>query len=200
MKNVNINVETAKTSELLAFYNQHAEKQVSKFTNLETARRRVTALIDSLAELNAAQDVAEQAAAAKTAAKAAKGAKKLVVTVEHQKSIKADPEPKPAKKSAKQELQEADAGELIVAAAPRSNSAGIAASWLDPDVRAARLYRQGVIVSKDGKPVGEYVSTHAAFAALGLPISKVIRFRMKLKAAGGLSFTFGSRTFDFTIL
>jgi hypothetical protein len=40
------NFDGVKTSELLEFYNANSEKQVAKFTNLETAQRRVQALIE----------------------------------------------------------------------------------------------------------------------------------------------------------
>jgi len=57
-------------------------------------------------------------------------------------------------------------------------SAAIAASWQDPKVRAARAERRPVKVG------GEvYKSVPAAFVALGLPLSNVVRFRMGLKAS-----------------
>lgn len=43
-----INVQEAKTAELIDFYNAHAEKPVKKFTNRAAAERRVQELIDSM--------------------------------------------------------------------------------------------------------------------------------------------------------
>ena len=40
-----INVNTAKTAELVAFYNKHASKPVTKFADRKTAERRVAALL-----------------------------------------------------------------------------------------------------------------------------------------------------------
>lgn len=43
-----INVQTAKTAELVAFYNKHASKPVSKFADRKTAERRVAALLGTI--------------------------------------------------------------------------------------------------------------------------------------------------------
>ncbi len=206
---MNINIETAKTAELLAFYNAHADKPVNKFTNLETARRRVTALIEALEVSDRAHEAARAAKSATKAAKASeKNATKLADAVDKTVAIKAHAaeqakaEPKTEKNTKAKpgyEVQHDNDGDKIVAATRRSNAAGIAASWLDNDIREARLYRQGVVVMI-GKNAQEYNSTHAAFAALGLPMSKVIRFRMKLKEAKKLTFTHAGKNFEFSIL
>lgn len=206
---MNINIDTAKTAELLAFYNAHADKPVNKFTNLETARRRVTALIEALEVSSKAHEAAQAAKTATKAAKVAeKNASKLADAVDKTVGAKlpAETAPKPVASTEKAtkakpgyEVQHGSDGDKIVATARRSNAAGIAASWLDTDVREARLYRQGVIVMI-GKSAQEFNSTHAAFAALGLPMSKVIRFRMKLKEAKKLAFTHAGKTFEFSIL
>lgn len=46
---VSIDVKTAKTSELVAFYNEHAEKPVKKFATRAKAEERVAALLANLA-------------------------------------------------------------------------------------------------------------------------------------------------------
>lgn len=196
-----INVSTAKTSDLLAFYNANADKPVNKFTNLETARRRVTALIEALEVSSKAHDAAKAAtAAAKLAKSAAKDATKLADAVDKTVAVKTPsavvdaPTPAPVKQE-EAPKPKADASPQ----ARRSNAAGIAASWNDPEVREARLYRQGVVVTV-GKRSQEFTSTHAAFDALGLPTSKVIRFRMKLKEAKKLTFTHAGKDFEFSIL
>jgi len=43
-----LNVENATTKELVAYYNEHAEKPVKKFADRKTAERRVNELIASM--------------------------------------------------------------------------------------------------------------------------------------------------------
>lgn len=69
------------------------------------------------------------------------------------------------------------------AAARSAQAEGVAKSWHDPAVRAARAQRNGVEVNGV-----EYKSTAAAFRALRLPFNKHVAFRGKLKAAGALEF------------
>lgn len=204
-----INVDTAKTSELLAFYNAHSDKPVSKFTNLETARRRVTALIESISISQQAHDAAEAAkAAAKQAKQTAKDTTALAKAVDSTLPAVAPKAAAPAKKQAAKPVKASDAvtktdpaktlAEAVVATR-RSNSAGIAASWNDAEVREARLYRQGVVVVVNGK-AQDFNSTKSAFEALGLPVSKHIRFRMKLKEANKLTFKHAGKDYEFSIL
>jgi hypothetical protein len=61
-------------------------------------------------------------------------------------------------------------------------SAGVAASWTKPEVRAARRQRSAVEV--DGTI---YPSVYKAFLALDLPVSVHIPFRGELKAKGEMS-------------
>ncbi len=67
--------------------------------------------------------------------------------------------------------------------APAGRAASAAASWSDPDVRAARTTRNGCRVGRQ-----EYPSVRAAFEALGLPLAKHIRFRAELKRKGKATF------------
>jgi hypothetical protein len=72
----------------------------------------------------------------------------------------------------------------LVSARPLgARSAGVAKSWTDASVKAARLTKHGVIVKAGGKTT-EHKSAAAAFRAYGLPMSKCIAFRGKLKASG----------------
>lgn len=68
------------------------------------------------------------------------------------------------------------------ARARASNSAGVAASWLNADVRARRLIKDGVRVEGSDGFVGEFKSTKEAFITLRLPVEKHIKFRLNLKA------------------
>lgn len=70
------------------------------------------------------------------------------------------------------------------ATATVSRSESIAASWKRPEVARKRRQRSTVFVSNlDGSEVGEYTSVRKAFAALDLPDSVHIRYRMDIKAA-----------------
>lgn len=80
-----------------------------------------------------------------------------------------------------------------------SNSDGISASWRDESIKKARTTRNKVQVEwKGGKEV--YRSAGAAFAALGLPDAKCIRFRLKLKASGSETFEHNGEKFHFTLV
>jgi hypothetical protein len=86
-----------------------------------------------------------------------------------------------------------------------SNSDGVAASWVDSDIRAARLTRDGVEVNLDGNSVGIFKSTREAFRALRLPDNKHIRFRLKLKESHrdqgeGATFEHNGKKYVFTIV
>ncbi len=81
-------------------------------------------------------------------------------------------------------------------------------SWDDPRVSEARLTRHRVFVTthqgmeptpETAVESGEYRSTQAAFDALGLPGSKAVRFRMRLKENGKLAFQFGDKTYAFEL-
>lgn len=80
-----------------------------------------------------------------------------------------------------------------------SNAAGVAASWADPAVHAARLTRDGVTVKVDGK-VTTHKSTRDAFRFYRLMDSKHIRFRGILKAAKTAVYTEGKKEYEFSIV
>lgn len=74
-----------------------------------------------------------------------------------------------------------------VASAERS--AKISQSWTNAQTAAARKERHGVTVSGKGiKGTQSFDSVRKAFLALGLPMSKHIKFRGDLKKAGTLDF------------
>jgi len=75
----------------------------------------------------------------------------------------------------------------------RSNA--IAKSWQDPITAARRAERNGVKVAGE-----EYRSVRAAFLTLGLPDTKHIAFRAKLKAAGKATFEHEGNKFNFSIV
>ncbi len=143
-----INVKTATTAELVAFYNANAFQPVKKFTDRATAERRVTALLD-------AADSVDNSVLAMVG----------LPTVEKRQ---------PAVKRA---------------AASATRSAGIAASWKNPQVAAARAERTGTIEVRQGnKLIGSYRSVAHAFNSLGMSLKGHVPFRMMLKLEGQLSY------------
>jgi hypothetical protein len=79
------------------------------------------------------------------------------------------------------QVQQASASAAAEAGAAIANarSTAIAASWSNPEVRAARAQRHACVVGKV-----TYKSVPEAFRELGLPTSKMIRFRGELVANG----------------
>lgn len=98
------------------------------------------------------------------------------------------------------DTEEAKAARKARANARASNSVGVALSWRNPEVRAARLVRDGVTVtsSDDGLPV-TYKSVAEAFRALRLPFEKHIKFRLALKASRLETIKAGEVTYTFTM-
>ena len=68
-------------------------------------------------------------------------------------------------------------------------------SWQDAATRAARSARHRVTVNGV-----EYRSVPAAFVALGIPTSSMIKFRVQLKAEGSLELEFGEAVYHFEIV
>jgi hypothetical protein len=81
----------------------------------------------------------------------------------------------------------------------RTNSEGVAASWLDKEVRAARLIRDGVAVTYGGSR-SEYRSTAEAFRSLRLDFSRHIKFRLGLKASRKEVYSFEGVDYLFEII
>lgn len=69
----------------------------------------------------------------------------------------------------------------------------IAATWENDQIAAARSARDNVAV--DGH--GTFRSVAAAFKALGLPMSKHIKFRIEVKSNGTGTFKYGTGTFKY---
>ena len=166
-------VANAKTAELVAFYNAHAVKQVSKFADRKTAEKRVLTLIADMTAQGQfcphCNDIANPdrgGAGITYAGQDGTAAGQRMLCHHCGTEFKSDGTAYNAPKES------------------THRSAAIAASWADKDVAARRAERHSVVV--EGK--GEFKSVREAFVRLGLPISKHIRFRMALKAAGALEF------------
>lgn len=196
-------VIATKTADLVAFYNANSgSKPIKKFADRRTAETRVIALIESLNALDDpsnespipdAKPREEMSSDVKTH-KARAVVKKSEPTQEELDAM-TDEEYEAFVKSGLND----SANCVVQNGTPshrRSNSEGIAKSWDNKEVAQKRLTRNGVMV----EGVGEFKSVRVAFAALGLPDSKHIRFRMKLKEAGRLNFEFGNKSFTFQII
>lgn len=208
-------LEVAQMSSLVEFYNSRSAKPVKKFADRQTAVKRCALLL----EVGDAIDSANQAGGAEQAdllveeasAKPAVHKPRPVRAVKHS----ADSEEESAEDSAKlddmsdEEFEANMRAELSAkpveekpSAKPtgrRSNSQGIAASWLNNDVANRRLTRDGVVVQIEGVTT-EHKSVRAAFAYYRLPDSKHIRFRGKLKDDGIAIFLWEGKEYQFTIV
>lgn len=205
-----IDVANASTSALVAFYNAHAAKPVSKFADRKTAERRVAALsADLVAQYNARAGAAHAAGTSKAAAKTDRANAKAMaaekaalfarrlhdghcpfcgatedITAGHGDDAgNITHEHLYFCHSCGTEYDSTTGRKVTPAKASETRSTAIAASWNDPTVAAARAERSHVLV----KGV-EYRSVLQAFQQLGLPVQKHIAFRGQLKAAGKLAF------------
>lgn len=196
-------VIATKTADLVAFYNANSgSKPIKKFADRRTAETRVIALIESLNALDEPSNESpipdakprEEVSSNVKTHKARAVVKKAEPTQEELDAM-TDEEYEAFVKSGLN-----DSADCVVQNGTpshrRSNSEGIAKSWDNKEVAQKRLTRNGVMV----EGVGEFKSVRVAFAALGLPDSKHIRFRMKLKEAGRLNFEFGNKSYTFQII
>lgn len=196
-------VIATKTADLVAFYNANSgSKPIKKFADRRTAETRVIALIESLNALDEPSNESpipdakshEEVSSDVKTHKARAVVKKAEPTQEELDAM-TDEEYEAFVKSGLND----SANCVVQNGTPshrRSNSEGIAKSWNNKEVAQKRLTRNGVMV----EGVGEFKSVRVAFAALGLPDSKHIRFRMKLKEAGRLNFEFGNKSYTFQII
>lgn len=196
-------VIATKTADLVAFYNANSgSKPIKKFADRRTAETRVIALIESLNALDEPSNESpipdakprEEVSSNVKTHKARAVVKKSEPTQEELDAM-TDEEYEAFVKSGLND----SANCVVQNGTPshrRSNSEGIAKSWDNKEVAQKRLTRNGVMV----EGVGEFKSVRVAFAALGLPDSKHIRFRMKLKEAGRLNFEFGNKSYTFQII
>lgn len=178
-----IDIQNSTTAALLAFYNEHTEKKVARFADRKTAERRVQALIDSMPK--------EEVKGAKTHAK-------LVAATAFNAcpSCGATVDQTGGRVNGKGEVVKEHLRTCHVCGTEYDGTTGrvlrkvgqtlsksIKESWARPEIAAKRAERNHVLANGT-----EYNSVNAAFVALGLPVQKVIKFRMQLKAAGTLNF------------
>ena len=182
-------VENAEMPELLAFYNANVpeNKMLKKFSNRADAVKKVLTLLAALSSMvgepeSSTKDDAvvkaksEGVKVHKTRKSTAKKAAKKEEVIDDENMTDEEWEAR-----LRQDLENAGK-ENKEPATPKNKAASsnISRSWNDGEVKAARLTRNGVTVTVNGKCT-EHKSTKAAFEAYSLPLSKHIRFRLRLK-------------------
>ena len=158
-----------------------SEKPVKRFATLEAARKRMTKMIenDPKLEMGIAAFLEVELGQA-PAAPVETPAPKEVAPVKAKRSRRA-PKSIEEEEAALEESESEDDAPSDNLDSHARRSLAIAKSWNNPETAAKRSERSKVLV--DGVL---YKSVREAFEALGLPMSKRIRFRMELKAAKSL--------------
>ena len=199
-----MNVSTATAAELVAFYNAHSDKPVARFSDRKTAERRVAALLAALPAEQPALPAEQPALPAEQPALPDAGYVRGTCpicgateditcgrVVELRGLQHVVDEHHAVCHGCGHEFNY-DTGVVIRPRKPavsgKDRSAAIAASWKDAAVAERRAQRHAVRVTDPRGGSGEYPSVRTAFLMLALPLSKHIRFRGQLKAAGSAEF------------
>jgi len=216
-------ITEAKMSDLVSFYNAHTVrlidgKKVNKFADRKTAEKRVHNLVESLASyfektnpdsvppegfIFVGELTTDEGEPVKIEAVNATP----VTTLQKDEGADEEQEEDEAEENhvnsfgsmsatLSDEKHEPKPSTVVIGRA--SNSEGVRLSWLNPVVKAERLTRDSVVVTVDGVE-SSFKSTREAFRELRLPISKHIRFRLKLKAARTATFESGGKAYHFEI-
>jgi hypothetical protein len=185
-----INVSTAKTSELVAFYNAHAAKPVNKFADRKTAERRVTELLATIqpakpAKVTKVDWCQPWVDGSPVCPKCGGHVDVTCGTVVESHGRQHVTNEHIALHHSCGHSWNIETGRAVRSAAANSDrSAAIAASWKNKDVAARRATRHAVRVTDPSNGQGNYKSVREAFLVLALPIGRHIKFRGALKAAG----------------
>lgn len=198
-------IASVATKDLVAFYNANASKTVSKFADRKTAEARVMALVETLEapalelETDVATEVPSDIVIHKTRAS-------RTVDDEASNLLNSNtPEDEVTAEEALRELALMKEAAQKKASTPskasgRTLSQAIADSWKLEGVTEARMTRHGVEVTVDGESHGDFKSVAAAFTALGLPMTKHIRFRMLVKKEGRAIFQHDDVNYTFSLI
>lgn len=196
-----MNLTTATTAELIAFYNAHAAKPVKRFSDRKTAERRCAEFVSAPEQQNFVKIAAQEIAAAARRAMAADNAHELRcpecgdtdnLTTGEVKLLRG------MQHVVNEHIADCHmcghewdtlTGKAVrkVAASPE-RSAAIAASWQDKKVAKARAARHAVEVVGPNRKSQQHRSVKEAFMVLALPLGQHIKFRGQLKAHGEASF------------
>lgn len=194
-------VQAATTKELVAFYNAHnVDATISKFSDRKTGERRVMAIIVALEAAEQSGEVVDAPVLAPAEVHKTRASRVVNPEPELDTGFVSDtPEDEVTEEEALAELalmKAAAAKGPAVAKSGLTLGQAIAASWTDPEIAAKRMTRHHITVTVNGKSA-DYKSVAAAFGALGLPMSKHIRFRMKVKSEGAAIFEFNNQSYHF---
>lgn len=176
-----IDVKNATTKELVEFYNEHAERQITKFASREIAERRVQVLQEQLDE--ATMDDAMDEADELVSLYGTNVCPHCGVGLDNGVLCNGDEDGSGTGRRIhlNHEFECMACGEefgkpILRRTKSGSHSEAIKQSWKDERTKEKRAQRSAVKV--DGEV---YPSVRKAFLALGLPIKEHVRFRMKLK-------------------
>jgi hypothetical protein len=206
-------IEASETKDLVIYFNKNSTKTIKKFTDRATAVRRCVDLMMERGEWveGATEEAAEVEAddLPEVRTEAQKEADKKSVWPFPVGGVKSEVEKTSGDEEGlvlengvftnKPEAKEKTKPIIKKSSSHASNSAGIAASWADSSVAAARLQRDSVSVTVKGV-VSSHKSTRSAFRHFRLMDSKHIRFRGILKAAGSATYTENGVDYLFAIL
>jgi len=185
-------IELLSMSDLLAYFNFYIRPEsakVKRFADKATAIKRVTKLFLEMEEAREIEEAYPSDEAFEKAMRLELAKDKAIESAKPKKE-------KTEREKAPRLLARIEAGENIRLS---SNSEGIAKSWDIDSVKEARLTRNGVGVEVSGER-SEYKSLRVAFAELGLPDAKHIKFRGELKKEGAKTFEYEGKAYNFVIL
>jgi len=200
-------------ADLKAFFNANCSVEVKKFATRAKMEERVLALATELqadGKGGAVESTSTAVAVVKTdsAEQNADAGEESDDAGEQEET----PEEEAARLAAEAHADanpEAQAAKRRDAEARSAQSAGVARSWLDADVRRTRLTRHGVSVAikgdeeTDGEDteMGTYRSVAEAFRVIGLPFDKHIKFRLALKTSAQKVATFAhdGKQYEFSL-
>jgi len=198
-----INVEDATDKELWSFYNAHnVDAPLSSVKNRANLELIVKAIIFKLKAEADATDSAAFPAPSSAIKHHTRKSRDVVAGRTVNQPVIDDEDISEA--DALAELAQMRAGKAyststVGRTTAMTSSKAIAESWNDPAVAQARMLRQGVTVTVNGK-TASFTSTHAAFVVLLLPTSKCIAFRQKLKLHGRVLFTHAGQDYEFELV
>lgn len=222
-----IPIKEAKLSDLLAFYNTHTVRLLDgkprkSFKNREAAERDVYRLVESLASYfgDKSPTVPPEGMIFLGPLEDEDGEKLQIEDIASNSSHAAKLEPADGEDDEEDEGPQVNtfgnmAGAIIArnekkanepedepanTSGRSSNSAGVRKSWKNKEVHEARMTKNGVEVECDGVSLGEFRSTGNAFATIRLPMSKCIRFRVKLKKELIKQFEHDGKVYTFRML
>jgi len=198
-------ITTVAMKDLVVFYNAHnVDKPVAKFADRKTAERRVLAVLDSMdiiAEQGGDVEDGKLVDAPVMKTRASREVNPGAMLTDINAALAEDEITEEDARKELELLKQAKATATVKTGAKSglTLSAAIAASWNDPLVAQKRMTRHGVMVTCNSS-TAEYKSVRAAFAALGLPDSKHIRFRMLVKEHGTAVFEFNGEKYLFATI